>query len=122
MPTTEVDSPINVALRSFEAAEANLGKLERLFDELRALVPDGVCFGSDVQYEELCRSYADVLAALPAINGWKPSAAPIDLNELAQWGDGGVFPKASRRNLSRFSQCVEGWGGPVRANEVLNSP
>ena len=28
------DSPINAALRSFEAAEANLEKLERIFREL----------------------------------------------------------------------------------------
>ena len=79
------DSPINAALRSFEAAEANLEKLERLFAAMRPLVPDGLCFGSDGKYDDLCRAYADVLAALPKIDGWKPQTKPIDLNELAQW-------------------------------------
>ena len=61
MPKREADSPINAALRSFEAAEANLEKLERIFGELRQLVPDGISFDSDPKYEELCRSYGDVL-------------------------------------------------------------
>jgi hypothetical protein len=82
---TPPDSAINAALRSFEASEANLDKLDRLFRELRALIPDGINFGSDAKYEELCRSYADVLEVLPKIDGWKPTSMPIDLNDLAQW-------------------------------------
>jgi hypothetical protein len=78
------ESPINAALRSFEAAEANLEKLERILAELLQLLPDGICFGSDPAYDELRRSYADVLSALPAIDGWKPEEHPIDLDELAQ--------------------------------------
>ena len=85
MTEENVDSPINAALRSFEAAEANLEKLERVFKELRGFVPDGICFGSEPQYEELCRVYDDVLEALPRIDGWKPESRPIDLNDLAQW-------------------------------------
>ena len=77
------DSPINVALRSFEATEANLEKLERIFGELRELVPSGICYGSNPKYDELSRAYMDVIEALPTIDGWKPSAAPIDLDELA---------------------------------------
>jgi hypothetical protein len=79
------DSPINAALRSFEAAEANLEKLERLFKELRQLVPEGISFGSDPKYDELRRAYSDVLSALPTIDGWKPKDTPVDLNDLAQW-------------------------------------
>jgi hypothetical protein len=81
----EADSPINAAIRSFEAAEANLEKLERLFRELRDMVPEGISFGSDPKYDELCRVYAEVLGALPTIDGWKPTDTPIDLNDLAQW-------------------------------------
>lgn len=85
MSKRATDSPINAALRSFEAAEANLEKLKRLFEELRGLVPGGICFGSDPKYEELRRAYMDVLSALPAIDGWKPKEIPIELNALAQW-------------------------------------
>lgn len=85
MSSPGTDSPINAALRSFEAAEANLEKLERLFKELRHMVPEGISFGSDPKYDELCRAYSDVLGALPTIDGWKPKDTPIDLNDLAQW-------------------------------------
>lgn len=85
MANPRADSPINAALRSFEAAEANLEKLERLFKELRDMVPEGISFGSDPKYDELRRAYSDVLGALPTIDGWKPKDTPVDLNDLAQW-------------------------------------
>ena len=102
------DSPINAALRSFEAAEANLEKLERIFRELRELVPGGICFGSDPQYEEYCRVYDDLLAALPKIDGWKPEAHPIDLNGLAQW-------RLDAREIGEISASVS-------AEEAVDQP
>ena len=77
------ESAIAIALEQFGAAEANLEKLERIFGELCDLTPDGIVFGSNSQYEDLCRDYEDVLAALPEIDGWKPESQPIDLNSLA---------------------------------------
>lgn len=79
------DSPINNALRQFEATEANLAKLEKLWAEIWKLTPDGLCFGSDSKYEDLVRSYKDVLEALPKLDGWKPATVPADLNEIGQW-------------------------------------
>lgn len=79
------DSPVDSALRAFEAAEANLSKLERLSEEMRQLVPADVAFGANPDYEERCRYYQDVLAELPAIDGWKPQAVPHDLDDIAQW-------------------------------------
>lgn len=76
---------INEALRQFEATEANVSKLERLFGELRHLTPDGIFFGGDIEYDEKARAYRDVLLALPQIDSWKPDAHPIDLNDLARW-------------------------------------
>src|SRR5207245_6156259 len=55
------DSPINSALRHFEATEANLAKLERLWSKIRKLIPDGLQFGRDRAYEEYVRIYEDVL-------------------------------------------------------------
>jgi hypothetical protein len=78
------ESPINSALRQFEAAEANLTKLERLWAEIEKLIPDGLQFGTDPVYEERGRSYRDVLAGLPKIDGWKPESIPMDLNAICQ--------------------------------------
>jgi Restriction endonuclease len=77
-------SAIDTALRQFEAAEANLEKLERVYAEAMQLVPKGISFGSDPKYETLCRDFEGILAALPKIDGWKPQGSPPDLNELAQ--------------------------------------
>ena len=76
---------INAALRQFEATEANIAKLKRIFQEMGKLVPSGISFGSDSQYDDLTRSYMEILSALPTIDGLKPDALPIDLNQLAQW-------------------------------------
>lgn len=78
------ESPLNAALRQFEAAEANLEKLERIWAELRGMIPDGIVFGRNPKYEDRCRAYYDVLQAMPKIDGWKPEAYPPDLNDLVQ--------------------------------------
>ena len=75
---------MNAALRQFEAAEANVEKLERIWGEMQPLIPKGISFGSDPKYEDRNRAYTDVLAALPKIDGWKPESLPPDLNGLAQ--------------------------------------
>jgi Restriction endonuclease len=76
------DSPINSALRQFEATEANVAKLERLWTEICKLTPSGLQFGSNPIYEERVRVFEDVLAALPKIDGWKPERVPMDLNSI----------------------------------------
>jgi hypothetical protein len=78
------DSPINSALRQFEATEANLAKLEHTWSEIEKLTPDGLAFGNDPAYEEHVRVYEDVLGALPKIDGWKPESLPMDLNSIGQ--------------------------------------
>lgn len=81
---TTQDSPINSALRQFEATEANLTKLERLWSQIEEKTPGGIAFGSNPTYEELVRFYRDILSGLPKIDGWKPDAVPMDLNAIAQ--------------------------------------
>ncbi len=78
------DSPINSALRQFEATEANLAKLEHIWSEVKKLIPQGLAFGNDPAYEEPVRVYEDVLGALPKIDGWKPESVPMDLNSIGQ--------------------------------------
>ena len=77
-------SPLNAAIRQFEAAEANIDKLERIWKEMQPLIPSGITFGTDPKYDGLFRAYTDVLLALPKIDGWKPERLPPDLNALAQ--------------------------------------
>lgn len=78
------DSPINSALRQFEAAEANLEKLERAWGEIKKMTPGGIEFGRDSKYDELVRVYQEVIAALPKIDRWRPEDIPMDLDEIAQ--------------------------------------
>lgn len=72
------------ALRQFKAIEANLTKLERLCQEIERLVPNEIVFGSDPNYENRCRLFREVLAALPMIDGWKPDGYFLSLNEIAK--------------------------------------
>jgi hypothetical protein len=81
---SEAEVQISEALRQFEAVEANLAKLERLCQEIEKLVPNEIQFGSDPDYEDRCRSFRDVLSALPMIDGWKPECSFPDLDYLAQ--------------------------------------
>jgi hypothetical protein len=53
---TQGDSPIDSALRQFEATEANLAKLERLWSEIEKLTLEGHAFGNDPAYEEHVRA------------------------------------------------------------------
>lgn len=79
-----MNSPLMRALQAFEATEANIVKLERLWDEMRSLIPSGIVFGEDPEYEDRCRSFSALLVELPKIDGWKPGIEPIDLNAIAQ--------------------------------------
>ena len=77
-------SPIMAALEKFEATEANLLKLERLWGELEGLTPSSIAFGISPEHEDRARAFSQILAALPAIDGWKPETEPMDLDAIAQ--------------------------------------
>ena len=78
------ESPLNAALRQFEAVEANLGKAERLLGALMEAVPQGIQFGSTAEYDQTWREFHDIIAALPKIDGWKADIYVMDLDEVAQ--------------------------------------
>src|SRR5436305_114542 len=84
MLTPEAESPLNIALRYFATAEANLDKAQRHLKRLMQLIPEGICFGSNAEYDNACRGYSELLAGLPKIDGWVPSATPLDLDSIAQ--------------------------------------
>ncbi|EQD74209.1 hypothetical protein B1B_02794, partial [mine drainage metagenome] len=78
------DSPLNAALRHFEAAEANLVKAEKLLAEIEAAIPSGIAFGENPDYETNCRNFDALITALPKIDEWKPEITLMELDEIAQ--------------------------------------
>jgi hypothetical protein len=78
------DSPLNAALRHFEAVEANLVKLEKVLDEITAAIPPGITFGENLEYENNCRIFDSLLESLPLIDGWKPEVQFMGLNDIAE--------------------------------------
>ncbi|HZD12084.1 MAG TPA: restriction endonuclease, partial [Candidatus Binatus sp.] len=69
----------------FEAAEANLLKLEKVLAEIEATIPEGIAFmGDQPEYENNCRSFHALLNSLPKLDGWKPIIGLMDLDEIAQ--------------------------------------
>lgn len=71
------------ALRAFEATEANIVRLETLWRTIEKEFPTGNVFQAEShEYEDACRSYEDILHALPTIDGWKPDQAPMSLSEV----------------------------------------
>jgi hypothetical protein len=78
------ESPLNAALRHFEAAEANLQKAEKVLTLIKDAIPKGIAFGETPEYENSCRNFAAILVALPCIDGWKPEITLMELDEIAQ--------------------------------------
>ena len=105
MTTSETESPLNLALRHFALAEANLDKIERHLQRLMQLA-EGIAFGSNAEYDNACRGYAELLSGLAKIDGWAPSAMPdsiarqrFDAEEIGEpemllsWGNEMEEPK-----------------------------
>ncbi|MBX3253294.1 MAG: hypothetical protein KF862_04050 [Chitinophagaceae bacterium] len=72
-------------LRDLEVAETNLVKLERLWKNISHMMPTALAYGSPPEYEYLCRSYRFTLRRLTKIDGWCPSAKPVEVDERAQY-------------------------------------
>jgi hypothetical protein len=78
------ESPLNAALRHFEAAEANLVKSEKVLAEIEATIPNDIAFVDNPEYEINCRMFEALLDALPKIDGWKPDIYLFELDQIAQ--------------------------------------
>lgn len=72
------------ALEQFDASEANIAKLQALWVEIEGLIPNGISFGENPEYDDRTRAFAEILKALPSIDGWKPTVELLDLNAIAQ--------------------------------------
>lgn len=71
------------ALEQFEAIEANLGKLERVCEDIQRLIPSGISFGPDPAYEDKCRAATAIVEHMPAIDGWELKLDFFDLDAIA---------------------------------------
>src|SRR5260370_13198744 len=76
---------LHAALQEFEAAEANLEKLERVWEKI---APDisvgGPAFGAPPKYDELCLAFRGILPALPAIGGVRVEDHLYDFDAVGQ--------------------------------------
>jgi Restriction endonuclease len=72
------------ALRVFDATDANVAKIERLWREIEPLIPTGNIFNGDddAEYDRLRYSIYEIIEALPLINGWKPSFELLDRSTI----------------------------------------
>ncbi len=79
-------STLSKALQQFEAVEANLCKLDALWKEILNMIPEGIAFGDSTEgaYDDRCRAFADIAAALPTIDGWRLPVELLDLNAIGQ--------------------------------------
>jgi hypothetical protein len=78
------ESPLNAALRQFEAIEANLVKAEKLLQTIDTAVPQEISFGEPPEYEQDRRDFQAVFTTLPKIDDWKPDVYVMSLDEIAQ--------------------------------------
>jgi hypothetical protein len=77
-------STLDGVLRKFEATEANLEKLEKLWSRIRSLLGNGPAFGAPPEYEELCLAFRRVLPALPAIDGFRVEDELYDFDSIGR--------------------------------------
>jgi hypothetical protein len=84
LSTSRSMGTLDDALNQFEAAEANLVKLESLWGRIEQLVPTAPAFGAPPEYEELCRAFRQVLPGLPAIDGFRVSDHLYDYDAAGQ--------------------------------------
>lgn len=77
---------LNDALKVFEATEANLVKMERLWDQLKKLFPTGLNLGvtDPDEYVNLTRAFANIARAMPAIDGRTIQVVIMDPDAIVQ--------------------------------------
>jgi hypothetical protein len=88
------------ALEQFDIVEANVRRLQKIWDEIRQLVPGDPEFTDntspgDQRYRELLRAYQAIIKALPPIGARSIETTPWELNDIGRarldarlWGEG----------------------------------
>jgi hypothetical protein len=121
---------LSEALAAYDRVALNLDKLDRVWQRMEALVPDGAFIdgGSEysVTYSQLAESWNSIAESLPAIDGWRLDATivdyaaigrtRVDFDEAGEWQHELAFkaqifaPKTEalryRRKLARARQVL----------------
>jgi len=71
-------------LNAMDRAAANLAKLEDVWNRASSFMPSGPARGSDPEYDDLRRAWADLLPGLPPIGGWTITDPLPDIDDLGQ--------------------------------------
>lgn len=79
------ESDLGAALNAFDRASANLVKLEAVWSQIEAAMPEDVAFGlNSPEVASLLDAYGEIVGALPPIDGFRIEAVPMSPDELAQ--------------------------------------
>lgn len=71
-------------LDALDRTAANLGKLEAIWARAESFIPKGPAAGSDPEYDDLRRSWRDLLPGLPKIDDWTITEELPDIDDLGR--------------------------------------
>jgi Restriction endonuclease len=71
-------------LTAMDRAEANLAKLERVWQRASPFIPTAPARGSDSEYDDLRRAWDDLLPGLPLVDEWTITEPLPDIDALGQ--------------------------------------
>jgi len=79
---------LSAALTAYDRVALNLEKLDRVWQRMEELLPDGPFIGigldDDVTYAQLGEQWTTIVNSLPAIDGWKLEAEIVGYAEVGQ--------------------------------------
>ncbi|MGY2082872.1 restriction endonuclease [Blastococcus sp. SYSU DS0539] len=75
---------LNDLLAVMDRAAANLAKLEEVWNRAAPFIPTGPARGSHPEYDDLRRTWDDLLAGLPRVDGWTITEPLPDIDEVGQ--------------------------------------
>jgi Restriction endonuclease len=71
-------------LSAMDRSAANLAKLELVWERAASFIPTGPARGSHPEYDDLSRTWKDLLGGLPPIDGWTVTEELPDIDSLGQ--------------------------------------
>lgn len=87
---------LTALLNALDRTAANLAKLEAVWERAGSFIPEGPAAGSDPEYDDLRRSWIDLLPGLPKIDDWTITEELPDIDELGRgfidWAEAGEPP------------------------------
>jgi hypothetical protein len=72
------------ALAQFETVEANLTKLDHLWNRIRQMLPGGPSFGGPPEYDDACFAFRQILEVMPSIDGFRVTDELLEYDAAGQ--------------------------------------